>query len=306
MLYSAKAARVMLALAVAWLLTCPPGTVRAEEALPSAPIKIGVVNSLFRDTPPALINILSRPLKALMSQLTGVSGDLVLAGDALSVAKQLKENKAQLGVFHGYEFAWARQHYPELKPLVVAVAHHPNPCCVLVVHKDNAAASCGDLKGQSIAMPSMSRGHIHLYLERRCPGAGSDPKKFFSQVRRISDPEEALDEVVDGELGGALVDKFSLERFQQNKVDRSQRLRVLHESEAFPASVIAYYPGTLDESLLKRFREGLLGAAKDPKSRDLLRMCRMTSFEEIPADYEQLLLDIIKSYPAPLPAKEGK
>src|SRR3954464_620790 len=105
------------ALGLLWLLTALAGKVSAAENVPSAPVQIGIVNSLFRDTPPVLIGVLSRPLKSLMETQTGVSGDLHLAGDAIALADKLKANKVQLGVFHGFEFGWAKQHCPELKAL---------------------------------------------------------------------------------------------------------------------------------------------------------------------------------------------
>src|SRR3954467_2108915 len=103
------------ALALAWVLALTPGTARPAENTPGKPVQIGIVNSLFRDTPPVLIGVLSRPLKSLMETQTGVSGDLHLAGDAIALADKLKANKVQLGVFHGFEFGWAKQHCPELK-----------------------------------------------------------------------------------------------------------------------------------------------------------------------------------------------
>jgi ABC-type phosphate/phosphonate transport system substrate-binding protein len=276
----------------------------AEESAPARAVKIGVVNTMFRDTPPSLISLLSRPLKVLMHAQTGVDGDLELAGDPISLAKKLKAHKVQLGVFHGFEFAWARQQCPELKPLVISVAQHRLMHAHLVVRKDSPVRTCGDLKGKVVSLPSISRAHLHLFLERRCPAWGSDPKKFFAEVRRPSDPEDALDDVVDGVIAAAIVEREALDRFQQNKPARLNKLRVLQQSETFPASVIAYYPGGLDEATLKRMREGLISADKSPQSKDLLKMCRITNFEDIPADYEQLLAEIIKAYPPPTRAKE--
>src|SRR5205823_3394543 len=108
------------------------------------------------------------------------------------------------------------------------------------------------------------------------------------------------------QVQGAIVERVSLDRYQQNKPARSEKLRILHQSETFPASVIAYYPGALDDSILKRFREGLVTADRSERSKELLKMCRITGFEEVPGDYEQLLLEIVKAYPPPIRAKEGK
>lgn len=294
------------ALALAWVLTLTAGRTSAADNVPAAPVQIGIVNSLFRDTPPVLIGVLSRPLKSLMETQTGVSGELKLAGDAIALADKLKANQVQLGVFHGFEFGWAKQHCPELKPLVIAVAQHRMLHAHLVVLKDGGISTCGDLKGKTVGLPAVAREHLHLYLERRCPSAGSDPKKFFARVNRPSDPEEALDDVVNGRTEAAVVDRLALDSYQESKPARANKLRVLQQSEPFPASVIAYYPGSVDESMLKRFREGMINANQSPQSKGLLKMCRITAFEEVPAEFPQLLAEIIKAYPRAISAKEGK
>src|SRR5262245_20135138 len=213
------------------LLLLPAG--RAEEG-DARDIRIGLVRTLFRDTPPSLVQVLSQPLKALMQSQTGMTGELSIAGDAFALSKKLKEHKVQLGVFHGFEFAWARQRNPGLKPLVVVVSHHRELHAHLVVRKDSSASGCGGLKGKVVAIPQGSREHCHLYLERRCPGGGIEPKSFFSEITRPSSSEDALDDVIDGTVQAAIVDRFALDQFQHDKPARSNRLRVLQQSEMFP------------------------------------------------------------------------
>src|SRR2546429_7702608 len=88
------------ALSLACLLASPC----AAEEPTSKPIQIGLADSLFHDTPASLIGVLSRPLKALMESQTGVTGEIMLAGDPIALADKLQANKVQLGVFHGFEF----------------------------------------------------------------------------------------------------------------------------------------------------------------------------------------------------------
>ena len=95
-----------------------------DDDAPSA-VRIGLVKTLFRGVPDALIPIGLRPLKELMLGQTGVNGDLIPSGDADSLARQLKANEVQFAVFHGVEFAWVHQNYPTLKPLLIAVNGHP-------------------------------------------------------------------------------------------------------------------------------------------------------------------------------------
>jgi hypothetical protein len=63
--------------------------------------------------------------------------------------------------------------------------------------------------------------------------------------------------------------------------------------------VIAYYPGTLSEGLLDQFRSGMLAAKSSPQGRQMMKMCRITSFEDVPDDFDQMLADIVKAYPSP-------
>jgi hypothetical protein len=65
--------------------------------------------------------------------------------------------------------------------------------------------------------------------------------------------------------------------------------------------VIAYNPAAVNPVAVERFKQGLLGAKASVQGKKLLEMCRITSFEALPADYEQVFIDIAKAYPAPAP-----
>jgi hypothetical protein len=81
-------------------------------------------------------------------------------------------------------------------------------------------------------------------------------------------------------------------------------LKVVQESEPFPATVVGYQDGTLDEAILRRFRDGLIRANQTRTGKQVLGMCRITAFERVPDDYEKMLAEILKSYPPPdAPAK---
>lgn len=269
----------------------------ADPAAPAKVVRIGLVSTLFRDTPPSLIDILSKPLKTLMESQTGLTGNLELGGDAIALGQALKDNKVQLGVFHGVEFAWARLHHPNLKALVIAVSQTKPLQACLVVRKDCTATTCGDLKGKALAIPFMSREHIHLFLARRCPAPGIDPKTYYSQITKPSDAEDALDDVVSGTVQATIVDRVVLDKFQVDKPARFGQLRILQQSEAFPAAVVAYHPGAIDEATLKSFREGMIAASKTERGKELLKMCRITAFEALPEDFERQLQETVRAYP---------
>src|SRR4051812_25784793 len=85
-------------------------------------VKIAVVNTLTRGLPPGIVSVVMQPLKAYMESETGMAGEIVLGGDALELGKKLDEDQAQIGVFHGHEFAWAKKKYPKLEPIVVCLS----------------------------------------------------------------------------------------------------------------------------------------------------------------------------------------
>jgi ABC-type phosphate/phosphonate transport system substrate-binding protein len=275
-------------------LVAPGG--RAAENAPST-VRIGLVASLFRDTSEALMQVIMRPFRALLETQTGLGGQLVSGGDALSLAQRLKEGEVHLGVFHGVEFAWARAKVPQLKPLVIAVNQQPFLRAHLIVRDDGKIASVTDLKGQVMAVPHMSREHCWLYLERRCVPPGEKPEKYFSRVSTPRDANYAIDDVIDGAAQAAVIDDADLAAYRKQYPDYFAKLKVLQQSESFPCAVIAYYPGTLSEELLERFRTGMLGAKSSRQGRQMMQMCRITSFEEVPENYEQMLTDIARAYP---------
>ena len=285
-----------LVTAVALVVAAP-----AAAAEPSA-IRIGLVKTLFRDVPPLLVPIGLRPMKALMESQTGVAGDLVPAGDYENLARQLKEDEVQLGVFHGVEFAWVHQNYPSLKALVIAVNGPPYLRAHLVVRADSEIASGVNLKGKIVELPRMSSEHCRLFLERRCCPTGDSPEKYFAKVIGSNNPADALDDVVDDDAQAVVVDEVVYEAYCKNKPGRAAKLKTVQQSEAFPCAVIAYQPGVLSDRVLDAFRDGMIAAKENPKAQTLLKANRVTGFEAIPTDYEKSLDEIAKAYP-PLAAK---
>jgi ABC-type phosphate/phosphonate transport system substrate-binding protein len=262
-------------------------------------VRIGIVGSLFRDTSEALVQVATRPLKNLMEAQLSVKSQIVLGGEAEQLARRLQDDEVQLGVFHGVEFAWARSKYPRLKPLILAVNQNPALHAHLVVRKDCKAEGYADLKGQMVALPRSSREHCRLFLDRRCSGAGVPAGRFYSQVTAPRDASDALDEVFEGGVQAAVIDAVDLDAYQKRKPNRAVELRTLQQSEAFPSAVVAYCPGSLPDDQVQRFREGMVATKDNPQGQQILSMCRITSFEVVPPEYEQMLQDVLKAYPPP-------
>jgi ABC-type phosphate/phosphonate transport system substrate-binding protein len=277
-------------------------TVRAadeEDVAPPPPVRIGMVNTLFRDVPQPLMMAMMQPFGALMKAMTGVTGELVPGGGPMHLGKQLADGQVQLGVFHGVEFAWVRLKHPELQPLMIAVNQHVHLRCHLVVRDDNKAQELADLKGKVLALPRGTREHARLFLQRNCRLCGQEAKALFAKITTPGTTEDALDDVVDDEAQATIVDGVVLDCYKRRKPSRYARLKTLVLSEVFPAGVVVYHPGTLDSATVQRFRTGMINANKDALGKQMLTLWKLTGFEPVPDDYEATLTNIVKAYPPP-------
>jgi ABC-type phosphate/phosphonate transport system substrate-binding protein len=262
-------------------------------------VRIGVVSSLFRDTSESLMQIVMRPFRSLLEAQTGMSGRLVSGGDAQHLGQRLKAGEIHLGIFHGIEFAWAKEKIPQLKPLLIAVNKQPYLRAHLIVKNDDKVQSLGDLKRGVVALPNLSREHCWLFLERSCVPEGQKPESFFNRVSRPRDAAYAIDDVLDGVAQAAVIDDADLQEYRKQSPEYFAKVKDLLQSEPFPCAVIAYYPGTLSTELLEQFRTGMLAAKDSRQGQQMMQLCRITSFEDVPPNFEQMLNAIAKAYPAP-------
>jgi ABC-type phosphate/phosphonate transport system substrate-binding protein len=276
----------------------------AAKITPPDPIKVGMICSLFHDIPKPLVEMMLKPFQALMEAQTGMHGQVVASGDADTLGRQLSEGEVHLGVFHGIEFAWARLKYPELQPLVVAMSEQRQQRACLVVRQDCDVTSLAGLQGKSLALPCQSRVHCRMIVERRCQCCGQPPKNYFSQLTSPGNQEDALDDVVDGVVQATVVDGRAFDSFHDRKPGRWAKLKVVQESEIFPAAVIAHKPSMLDSATLQCVRTGLLTAHQTRQGYNLLAFAGINGFKNVPEDYEAALTGIVKVYPPP--SKEAK
>jgi ABC-type phosphate/phosphonate transport system substrate-binding protein len=291
-----KAVAILVALGL-----IPPGLILTSSprlrAQDDRSVRIGLASSLFRDTSEPLMQIIMRPFRSLLEAQTGMSGKLVAGGDAQHLGQRLKEGDVHLGIFHGVEFAWAKAKFPQLKPLLIAVNKQRAVRAHLIVRADSNIQCVDDLKGRTMGLPNLSREHCWLFLERRCVPAEQTPDKYFGRVSRPRDAAYAIDDVIDGVLHAAVIDEAELTAYRKKNPEQSAKIKDLLHSETFPCAAIAYYPGILPDNLLEQFRTGMLTAKDTRQGRQMMHICRITSFEDVPDDYDKLLDGIAKAYP---------
>jgi ABC-type phosphate/phosphonate transport system substrate-binding protein len=263
-------------------------------------MRIAMVRTLFRGVSESVMLALMQPFGILLEAQTGSRSEFLSSHDALALGKDISDDKIQFGVFHGIEYAWAQQKYPGLKPLVIAVTDDTHLHALLVVRADSNIARISDLRGKTVGIPAGSRIHCHLYLQRQCQVLGlGDPTQFLAKIAAPATAEETLDAVVDGSLSAAIVESVSLDCFTRRKPGRVTQLRVAARSEVFPATVVVYRGGSLDDATVRRFQDGMVATDQIPLGRQLLTLWKLSAFRPIPADYEQTVASILKSYPMP-------
>ncbi|VTS00992.1 phosphate/phosphite/phosphonate ABC transporter substrate-binding protein [Tuwongella immobilis] len=300
MMRASRLAVAALCLAVGPLALPSP----AQEAIPVSrskeaanQLRIGIMENMFRDLPRSLVFGVSKPFEQLLTAHTGMNGSMNLYAEADEMARKIRAGELELGVFHGYEFAWMKQKHPELEPLVVAVPMYRKSYACIVVGENSNVTCMADLAGKSVAMPNGVKEFARLYFDRGCNCETGKIK--FDKVTNPLSTEDALDDVVDGIVDACVVDATALQSFANRKSGRYKRLKIACESIHFPMTVIACKKGSLSDTLVTRIKAGLTSAQSTAQGRTMMGLWKLAGFEAIPGDFEAQLQRTLKQYPAP-------
>jgi len=279
------------------LLLALSGPAADRKGAKTEDLHIGTSGTLASDAPGGKEKAALETLQSFIKEETGLNNDIVREKSWGELADKMAKKQFSLGVFQGYEFAWAQQKYPDLKPLAVAVNVYRYPIVYVIARRDGPAKSFGDLRGKTLGVPAGGGRDLNLFVERQSQAAGKKLDTFFSKVDPKENVEDALDDVVDGVVQATVVDRASLQAYKRRKPGRFNRLKPVAESKPFPPAVIAYSGTSLDEDTRRRFRDGLLGAAKKERGQMMLTLFRLTGFEAVPADFGKVLEETRKNYP---------
>lgn len=264
-------------------------------------IKVGIPKSAFRDVPPALLSFAGEPFKALMKSQTGLDGEVVLDANAQNIARQIDSGSLQLGVFLGHEFAWAKDKYPALEPIVCIVPRPREVQAFLLVRWDCKATTLAEMKGTKLVVAKTSRDHARLFLERK--KTEDMAEGGFCSTEKADTVHDAIHKVIEGDADVTVADGAAWNYFQKLYPGASQNLKVLAKSDVFPPTVVAYKKGSLSEATLQTIRTGLLTAHDASKGAKLMNLIKLERFEELPSGYDEMLKACRKAYPTPVTDK---
>ena len=268
-------------------------------------LQLGMAKTFFHDVPQPFIDIATAQFAPVMKMTTTLDGKLNTQFGALEIAQKLDANQLQIGVFNGLEFAWAQEKYPALQPIVVAVNPFRDVRAFVIVHKDNPAKSIADLRGKTLAMTLGTKEHCWVYADRKCADNNqANAAAFFAKIERSQSAQDALDDIARKKVDAAVLDTISLEFYKKIRLPVfTAHMRVLQQSESFPAAVLAYKKGSLNDATVKKFRDGLISAHQNPAGADMMKMLNIEAFEAVPNDFAKSVADILKAYPARQPWK---
>ncbi len=260
-------------------------------------LKMGMLQGMFRDVHPAMVQALSKPFRELVFKQTGFTGDVDLCPDAMNLIEKLKDKKLQIGVFHGHEFAWAQKKCPDLVPIVITIPPGGKAQSMIVVSQDSKAKTLADLTEDPVTLPRGAKAYSLLFLEKCRGGLGKTVAKPVTKIGMTT--EDLLNAVVLGEVAAALVDASTLDGYKTLQPGAFKQLKILQESEMFPPAVVAYRKGCITDDDATKLRKGLSAAHQNASGKLLMTLWNLKGLEEPPVDYQQKLDAILKAYPLP-------
>lgn len=285
-------------LSVILALGMAPRAQSAEPEAAAAPdtIKVGIMGGMFKGVPETLVKAGGEQFGGLFKRITGLPGQVEVEDNHLTLAKKLDDNKLQLGVFHGFEWAWVKKQYPNLAPLAITIPPHLPQACIVVKANDPAPGPQA-LNGATIEIPFNMKAHGFLYLEKlekTCP-AGSFKVAPSDELF----PEDGLDEVGKGRAKAVLVDASTLAAYKANNPGKAAKIKVLCQCDPLPQTVVVYNTKKLPAEIAQQLQGGLLKADKNSQGKAFLFLWNLRGFEEANAGFEDLLAKSLAAFPAP-------
>jgi hypothetical protein len=186
-----------LAIALVTTLLQPPTAACAQSAKLDV-LRIGASGTLTGNSDSAQEKAGVEILHSFIKEQTGLTNETVGRLQWQELGDKMSRVQFHLAVFQGYEFAWAQERFPRLKPLAVAVNIDIYPVACVLVSESSPVKGFASLRGRSLAVPTTSQGLLRLFIERQSQGQGKKPEAFFSKIVPSDNVEDALDDVVDG------------------------------------------------------------------------------------------------------------
>lgn len=270
---------------------------RAGEKEAAPIVQMGMIQSLFRGSETGALLAQTSPLGDMLLSQTDMKGQVSVVSEPEELVQQVNKGDLHIAVIHGIEYAWVRDKYPDVKPLVLAVNRDVQLKALILVRDDSKIQNLADLHGKTFSFPRRAFNHVYLYLHRAIQDAGFDPTAFFAPSPTPASNEHAIESVVDGTTDGTIIDAVSWSVYCQRKPGRAKKLRAIQESGWFPTATVVYNAKNSDPKLTEKVREALIKSNETVLGRQMLTLWRLTQFSQVPNNYDGLLTSVVKTYP---------
>jgi ABC-type phosphate/phosphonate transport system substrate-binding protein len=197
-------------IAVAVVIALDPSTGKAED---NQVCRIGIAKSAVREVPQDLLPFAGDSLQELMKIRTGLNGKVTLDHEWTALVRNLNEGKLDFAVLQGHEYAWAKQKYPDLQPLVCSIERPKEVMAYLLARHDYKAATLADLKGSKLVLATTLKDHARLFLDKT--QAVEMGGESFRSIAKVDTVHEAIHKVIAEEYDLTVSDHAAWNYFQK-------------------------------------------------------------------------------------------
>ncbi len=283
---------IMSGLVIGALFLCQ--ATAPSQAPGTKPIRVGLSALLFDEQSREQMLEQMKPFTKRVEKQVGVQSEFVIVDSLDALAKQLNDRVIQIAVLSGLHYGWVKPLCPEMKPMLTTAVEGGRLKSVVLVKKDAAFASLDQLRGQSLALPNRTQHFVRFFLEQET----KQPMGDFFKVAPQRNVDDAIEAVIAGKVQAAALSESALQVFQERKPARYQRLKILVESEPFPAPVVVFLDKNADRERIDKFSEALLKADDSTEGKQMLTLWRFNGFVRLPADFESQVNHIVQKYPS--------
>ena len=195
------------------------------------------------------------------------------------------------------EFLELSSRLPLEPAFVTAGEEGPYLTILIVVRKDRGARSLADLRGTRFNVSRTAGGSWQpVWLDTvLLRGGFSEAASFFSSVRVVSQPSQALLPVFFGQADACLVTREAFKLAVELNPQIGETLTPLATSPPFVGSIIAFRPG-LDRRARERMTKIMSTLGSDPDGRQLLTLFRRSRLVPFQPEYLETTRTLLAEY----------
>ncbi|HKB36588.1 MAG TPA: hypothetical protein VKD72_09055, partial [Gemmataceae bacterium] len=130
-----RALLALTACALGAFLAMPGAGGRGQQARVEV-LRIGTCSTMTGDAESPREKAAAKTLRGFIKDETGLNNEVLRRDNWQEVADELPRGRLHLALFQGYEFAWAQERHPGIRPLALGVNVHTYPSACVVARRN--------------------------------------------------------------------------------------------------------------------------------------------------------------------------